>query len=219
MKTLTVDIETIAPDWSDEEKPFPPLPYHLPVVVGILESVDGAPRGVETYIIGQRYGTERAVLDGVFSRLATAGRLVTFNGRAFDLPVLTLRALHHGIDASATQSRAHRFPAHNKPLWHRDLLDLLTNYGAGTRFSLDALCSQTLDLPGKPPGVDGSKVGELYAKDPQLVADYCADDVLQTHIVYLQWLVTGEGLPEAKVQPAILESRRLLAKNREKFLT
>lgn len=214
MKTITFDIETIQPDWSDEEK-FAPLPYHKPVVISLLETENGDPHGVESYLVHPDHGEERAVLASVVERIAMADRLISFNGRSFDLPVIMLRAMAHGINTQHIQARAHRFEMYRKPLWHHDVLELATNFGAGQRFKLDALCAM-LDLPGKPMEIDGSKVGEAWEADPLLVAWYCEDDVLQTHLAYLYWQASGGGAKREKIDPVIATVRSMLAHHRSK---
>jgi predicted PolB exonuclease-like 3'-5' exonuclease len=110
--------------------------------------------------------------------------LVTYNGRSFDLPVLALRALRHGVAMSwYYQGRVrHRYSEEG----HLDLCDMLSDHGAARSMSLDAV-ARLIGLPGKV-GVDGSQVEGLYLTG-QLAAikSYCLADVAQTSLLFLRF--------------------------------
>ncbi len=105
---------------------FFPTSLHVPISIAvgnvnddhILESVEN--------LAAERYSEVELVRE--FWRRAEhfGGCLVTFNGRGFDLPVLELQALRHGISAPA------HFAQRPRPLrrsYHLDLQDFLTNRG------------------------------------------------------------------------------------------
>jgi hypothetical protein len=117
--------------------------------------------------------------------LEDADRIVTFNGRGFDIPVLQLRAMAARLDWRWWNKAEHRFPAYNKPLVHYDVMDQLSNYGAASGgLSLDACC-KSMGLPGKI-DVSGDSVADLYTKGQfPAIRQYCAEDVLQTWLLYL----------------------------------
>ena len=109
-------------------------------------------------------------------------QLITFNGHRFDLPVLRYRAMVNRVSAAGLQVR---------PYFHRfsedalDLCDALGSFSPGARVKLDEL-SKILGLPGKPEGVDGSRVEEMVlAGQNEEVARYCESDVLNTYRVWL----------------------------------
>ncbi|SRR5579875_636484 len=110
------------------------------------------------------------------------GCLVTFNGRAFDLPVLELQALRHGIAAPAHFARRQRWSVEH----HLDLQDFLTNHGDfRIRGGLDLLL-KSIGLPGKG-DVDGARVQELYeAGRMDEIHAYCRSDVIQTYFLFLR---------------------------------
>jgi len=58
--------------------------------------VDGARVTVRQYLLPD-YPQERALLRALSADLAASPRLVTYNGRAFDLPMLTARLTFHGL--------------------------------------------------------------------------------------------------------------------------
>jgi predicted PolB exonuclease-like 3'-5' exonuclease len=117
--------------------------------------------------------------------------LVTWNGRGFDLPVLTMRALKWGVpwgwyyDSEGTRYRY-------STSGHLDLMDFLSDYGASRQMKLDDV-SHLIGLPGKDAGdgFDGSQVAELVAQgrieaNRSKVQRYCLQDVLQTALVFLR---------------------------------
>lgn len=192
---LVLDIETVpdpalylAPDVAptgaaNVDKPFPPLHAHRPIVLGALW-LDEDYRFRRLGVIGEGKD-EREMLEDFSQFVARyAPDLVTYNGRSFDLPVLALRALRHGVAMSwYYQGRArHRFSEEG----HLDLCDMLSDHGAARSLSLDAV-ARLIGLPGKV-GVDGSQVEGLW-KTGQLgaIKNYCLADVAQTSLLFLRF--------------------------------
>jgi predicted PolB exonuclease-like 3'-5' exonuclease len=118
--------------------------------------------------------------------------LVSYNGRAFDLPVLELSAFRWGIAApdhfSDKFGRRHRFG-----VGHLDLADWLSNRGAATTAGGLNLLSKLLGKPGKM-HVTGADVWQLFQQGKiQEINDYCMYDVLDTYFVFLRTrILTGE---------------------------
>lgn len=128
----------------------------------------------------------------------TNARLVTFNGRGFDLPLMELAAFDHGCSArDYFNSTRNRFQGR-----HLDLMDWLSNFGAfRVTGGLNMLSVRAAG--GRPPGcgkldVSGDKVYEMYrAGQLQAINDYCMFDTLDTYFVFLRTRVmTGEFTPE-----------------------
>jgi 3'-5' exonuclease len=195
---LVLDIETI-PDGEVHTPPepppgmdkvFPPLFACKPVVIGVLwldENLASKKMGT----IGE--GKDEAGMLADFAEFMTKWRptLVTWNGRSFDLPVLTLRALRHGISYPwYYQDRDYRYRFSEGG--HLDLCDFLADYGAGRLTSL-AGAAKLIGLPGKD-GVDGSQVEGLYnAGRMEDLRHYCLSDVAQTAFVFLRYrLLIGQ---------------------------
>jgi predicted PolB exonuclease-like 3'-5' exonuclease len=202
---LVLDIETV-PDLAlylppeaalveGVARPFPPLHAHRPIVLGALW-LDDQYQFRRLGVIGDGKD-EREMLED-FSRFVERHQpdLVTYNGRSFDLPVLALRALRHGVAMSwYYQGRArHRYSEEG----HIDLCDMLTDHGAARSMSLDAI-ARLIGLPGKAAGgVDGSQVEGLYERG-QLgtIKSYCLADVAQTSLLFLRFrLLQGALAPE-----------------------
>src|SRR5262249_37869524 len=130
-------------------------------------------------------------------------KLVTFNGRGFDLPLLELAAFRYGCQARDYFQSSRNRPctacatcaqaAHVARGGHLDLFDWLTNLGT-VRLSggLDLL-SKLLGKPGKMT-VSGEQVYQLHVEGRlQEINDYCLFDTLDTYFVFLRTRVlTGE---------------------------
>lgn len=201
MRIITLDIETITLTWQEgvsgwNPDRFPPIPFHLPVVVCwmICDNLH-----LEEGVYRRDKGSESLMLADLALAISGCDRLVTFNGRGFDMPVLGMRAMACDVDWSFWENYRHRYPNYRKSLKHYDLCDQLSDYGAATRPSLDHVC-RTLGFGGKT-GLDGSKVAEVWASgDRKSIETYCRQDVFDTWLVYLCYLRSYHG---KNVQPAI----------------
>lgn len=194
---LVLDIETIL----DPELPLvdtgaaaterlPPPPHHQIVCIGVLW-FDRDFNVSRIGIIGEGKTEAGALWD--FARFVEDKQptLVTYNGRAFDLPVLATRCLRHGVPfRHYYQSRdlRYRFSAEG----HLDLMDYVADYGAARNARLDVM-AKLCGMPGKL-GVDGKDVGPLVHEGRlDEVRNYCLCDVVQTAGVFLRLqLVRGE---------------------------
>lgn len=186
-----LDIETV-PDLSlwrkpdvplGTEPPFPPTYAHQIVVLGCMW-LGSDYRMRKLGVVGKGPG-ERAILED-FSQFVDRHRphLVTFNGRAFDLPVLALRSLRSGVPMRWYYERGLRYRYSESG--HIDLCDWLADHGAARSSSLDAL-ARLIGLPGKV-GVDGSQIEGLYqAGQLETIRDYCLADVAQTALLFLRF--------------------------------
>ncbi|RMF84858.1 MAG: hypothetical protein D6739_05345 [Nitrospirae bacterium] len=126
-------------------------------------------------------------------------RLVSWNGRGFDLPVLRYRAMHHGLSAAALFRAGDRwanYTARYSLDWHCDLLEATSDFGAAARCRMDEVAA-LVGAPGKT-GVAGGDVEALHrAGDRGAIRRYCETDVVNTYLIYLRWaLLTGETDPE-----------------------
>jgi hypothetical protein len=86
-----------------------------------------------------------------------------------------------------------------------DLCDVLGSYVPGVKVKLDEV-TKILGLPGKPSGIDGSRVEEMVlAGQIEEVARYCESDVLNTYRVWLVYelfrgAITAKELDWSEVQ-------------------
>ncbi len=189
---LVLDIETVPdpelytpPDLAaGQAAPFPPLYAHRPIVLGVLW-LDEAYSFLRLGVIGEDKDEPGMLND--FSQFAEQYRphLVTYNGRSFDLPVIALRCLRHGVPLRFFfQDKDYRYRFSDAG--HIDLYDFLSEHGACKIGSLDAV-ARVIGLPGKV-GVDGSQVEGLYnAGQIDLIKNYCLSDVAQTAFLFLRY--------------------------------
>lgn len=115
-------------------------------------------------------------------------KLVTFNGRGFDMPLLELAAFRYGLSGrDYFQTNRNRFNG------HVDLLDWLTNFGACRLAGGLNLLAKLIGKPGKM-DVDGAQVWQMYQDERyQDINDYCMFDTLDTYFVFLRTRVmTGD---------------------------
>jgi predicted PolB exonuclease-like 3'-5' exonuclease len=165
---------------------FPKLPLHSIACIGALVAARG-PEGWIVEALGAPHIGDRSepeLIAAFVNRIdELQPRLVTFNGSGFDLPVLRYRAMMHSIPAPGLRKR---------PYFNRytedavDLCDVLASHGASRKLKLDEL-AKVFGLPGKPEGIDGSRV-EGYVRTGRIreVADYCETDVVSTYRLWLR---------------------------------
>jgi predicted PolB exonuclease-like 3'-5' exonuclease len=182
---------------TDGKNSFLRQPFHKVVAISFLEA-DIATQGTqESYTLtelrsGGKEGSDEAeLIKGFFQYLEKRKpRLVSFNGRTFDLPVLKYRAMHHGVQAGWLYHSGDKWNNYMQRYslnWHCDLLEALSDFGASARIRLNEVCS-ILGFPGKF-GPDGSKVQEMYdAGNIAGIRHYCETDVLNTYLVYLRFM-------------------------------
>lgn len=119
--------------------------------------------------------------------------LVSWNGSGFDLPVLTYRALKHGVQAAqfwetGDHDNAYRWNnyVNRYHARHTDLMDVLSFYQGRARASL-ADMAILLGLPGKL-GFSGAQVWDAWRNGEAVaVRRYCETDVLNTYLVFLRY--------------------------------
>lgn len=122
---------------------------------------------------------EAQVLDLARLAIAKASALVTFNGRAFDIPLLIHRMRINDIDVPSLLMRA----IEQKPWesgYHQDLASILSFGGATQRYSLRAYAI-AYGLGDPKQDGDGAGVYDLVqARDGRRVCEYAAGDVRTT---------------------------------------
>lgn len=140
---------------------------------------------------------EAAVLTAFWRAAARFDRVVTFNGRSFDVPFLYLRSAVLDLPISRKDWLGYRFQS--EP--HCDLADQLTFYGvsgrdgAARRFNLDFYCRVFGIESPKRQGVTGMDVERMMAEGRyREIAEYCARDVEATAQLYRIWQKRLNGI-------------------------
>ena len=104
-----------------------------------------------------------------------APRVVTWNGKGFDLPVLRARAMMYGISAQSWYQRGTKWDNYMQrfaPDWHCDLMEQLSDYRACASMSLDDV-ALVLGLPGKIGG-HGSEVEAMVTRGELINRAVCS---------------------------------------------
>lgn len=168
---------------------FLPLPYHKIVCICAVLATEFGDFIKVDKMPGEN---EKELIENFFNMInKSKPRLVSFNGKGFDLPVLVLRAMKYGLDASSYLDDKDKWNnykskfAENK---HCDLLESLSGFGnRGMR--LDLLCKM-MDFPGKY-DVSGDQVSRLFYENKlEKIEEYCESDVLNTYLLFLQYELT-----------------------------
>lgn len=179
---------------TDGKNAFPRQPLWKVAAISFLEANIHRDAGEEYYELvrlesGQSE-TEKGLVEGFFKYFNnTTPRLVSYNGRGFDLPVLKYRAMKYGVQATALHDKSNKWDNYSSRYsadFHCDLIEQLSDYGASAKCKMNEVCS-ILGYPGKF-GVDGSKVSDMYdAGDMAGIRHYCEADVLNTYLLYLRF--------------------------------
>jgi hypothetical protein len=195
-----------------EERLFIPVAFQVPVAVGVarvaedlsileLKSLD-APGFDPRSLVAQFWrGVE------YYNRSV----LVDFNGRGFDLPLLTLAAFRFGVECPRYFNDPDRFGFRYRfTSRHIDLMEWITEYGAFRVTGGLNLLAKMLGKPGKM-GTSGADVESLYSQGKvEEINDYCLHDVLDTYFVFLRTRVLTGELPLAREQELVARTREWL---------
>ncbi|MCA9080421.1 MAG: 3'-5' exonuclease [Planctomycetaceae bacterium] len=148
-------------------------------------------------------------------------RLVTFNGRGYDVPVMELAAFRYGysipewfnVSAPSYEQSRNRYNISA----HIDLYDLFSNFNALRMTGGLNLLANLIGKPGKM-DVDGSQVQDLFdAGELQQINDYCRGDVLDTYFVFLRSRVLLGHLTLAEEQGIVEETKQWLEERQAEF--
>lgn len=120
-------------------------------------------------------------------------RLISFNGRGFDLPMLMVRAMKYNLscptyfDTSGNgMDKWTNYRSRYDGIFHLDLCDHMGEFGNVRGLSLDALC-KSLNIPGKY-DTHGDDVYRLYiAGEQEKIEEYCESDTLNTYWLFLKY--------------------------------
>jgi hypothetical protein len=202
---------------SREGSDFLPVTYQIPVAVCVVRvgtdftlqriACLGAPDFHPATIVRQFWrGVEHY----------SHAKLVTFNGRGFDLPLMELAAYDHRLMAPQHFAR-NRNRFHGQ---HIDLMDWLGNYGA---FRLSGGLNLLAVRGEVPPGcgkldVAGHLVYEMFREGKrQEINDYCLFDTLDTYFVFLRTRVLLGEFDARHEDRLFARARTWLADATERF--
>lgn len=194
-----VSQKALAAQKDENGSEFLPLPFHkiISICAVICDEFGGFIK------VNKIEGaSEREMISNFFAFInKSEPKLVSFNGKNFDMPVLVLRALKYNIKANAyldtISDKWNNYKSRYNEQKHCDLFESL---GAWRGVRLDTICAMA-GLPGKY-DIHGGQVMELFYKGEfEKIHEYCESDVLNTYMLFLKYeLIKGNLTQEDYVQ-------------------
>ncbi|MFH1572659.1 MAG: ribonuclease H-like domain-containing protein [Acidobacteriota bacterium] len=206
-------------DKSAQRSDFFPIPFHIPIAVATMHT-DDKYRIQSLGCLGIDRFSEEELVVRFWQQFEGAGTLISFNGRGFDLPVLEARALKHGLSlpryfGTNLSSRSTYRGSRYSDIYHVDLCDFLSNFGAvNRRGSLNAI-ARLIGLPGKYT-IAGEDVEYLYRQGRlKEINQYCTTDVIQTYLLFLRVELLRGKLDRSGYDEAVQAARADLQQRAE----
>lgn len=193
---------------------FIPVSFQVPVGVCVLRVGSDFTLQAITCLDAPHFRPREIVKKFWLGISCYKAKLVTFNGRSFDMPLLELAAFRYGYTArDYCQNSRNRF---NGPI---DLMDWMTNFGAYRMNGGLDLLAKLLGKPGKM-GVAGDQVYQMYLDGKfQEINDYCLCDTLDTYFVFLRTrVITGDIGPDQETE-LVAKAKALLEAKTGEFPT
>ncbi len=159
---------------------MPPMFHKIVSWVGLWIENNGEPRNKVSW----SGDNEKEGLQKLFDALLIYKDfgLIHHNGKGFDLPVITYRAMKYGLQIPVrlnTHDIKYRFSKVNV-----DLMDEFSNYGASMGPKLKHL-GLLIDVPFKQTA-EGNAVYDMYkAGNIDQIEHYCYEDVMATYLIWL----------------------------------
>jgi predicted PolB exonuclease-like 3'-5' exonuclease len=179
---------------------FLPISFHVSVVISaVIADENGNFQKVNSIV----KDTEKEILKTFLGFIDRHNpKLITFNGRGFDIPMIMTRAMKYNFSCPAyfnqndtlkNKTKWDNYRARYSDKFHIDLMDTISEFGAVRGLNLDTLCSMS-GLPGKF-DVHGDQVTDLYFNNEMdQIAQYCESDVLNTYWLYLKYQILNGNL-------------------------
>jgi len=208
---------------TDGKNSFFRQPFWKVVCVSYLEcAISYGPEGESYSIISVKSGGaensgEKEIISAMFNYLnKERPRLVSFNGRTFDLPVLKYRSMLHKIPAPWFYRTGTKWSSYGNRYsldWHCDLLDAVSDFGASARVKMSEVAS-LLGISCKL-DVDGSEVATLYNKGKiKQIRQYCEQDCLCTFLIYLYFSLHQSRISQLSFDKSLESLENYIAKQK-----
>lgn len=195
--------EQVEKSWNKSD--FIPVSFQVPVAVCVLRV--GADLSLQALkcLDAPHFRPREIVNQFWFGISCYKAKLVTFNGRCFDMPLLEMAAFRYGFAAPTyCQNSRNRF---NGPI---DLMDWMTNFGAYRMAGGLDLLAKLLGKPGKME-TSGDQVYQMYLDGKlQEINDYCLCDTLDTYFVFLRTRVFTGDIPPDREAELVADAKDLL---------
>jgi len=192
---------------------FLPIPFHKVVTISaVIGDEFGNFKKVGTF-----KGSEEEIIRDFFKYIDTKKpKLISFNGRNFDLPMLMIRALKYNFSIPAYFDNTNKWENYRSRYsenFHIDLIEVLGSYGAVKGLKLDVVASMA-GLPGKF-DVHGDEVYKLYFDgELKAIEEYCESDVLNTYWLWLKYELLKGNILKSDYYSIINEMSKKLEDNK-----
>jgi predicted PolB exonuclease-like 3'-5' exonuclease len=190
---------------------FLPVSFQVPVALCVARVATDF-RLLALQCLDDQNGRPEEITKGFWKGLAhyKRARLVSFNGRGFDVPLMEMAAFRYGVAAPLHFAGGKGGARNRYGEQHLDLYDFITNFGACRMAGGLNLLAKLLGKPGKW-DTTGDQVYELYRQNqlPTINA-YCSYDVLDTYFVFLRTRVLTGELPFDREQEIVQETKAWL---------
>jgi len=193
LNDLNVSLKAMEDYEAKKGTSFLPIPYHKVVAISAVIADDYGKFIKVNSIEGKN---EKEMIENFLRFIDKHNpKLVSFNGRGFDIPMLFVRALKYNLSCPAyfeqdnqmlNKTKWENYRSRYSEQFHIDLLEVLGHFGAVRNLNLDTLCLMA-GIPGKF-DVSGDMVLELFYKNEiEKIKEYCESDVLNTYFLYLKY--------------------------------
>ncbi len=190
---------------------FLPVPYHKVVAISAVIADDFGNFKKVNSIDGEN---EKEMIENFLNFIDRHNpKLISFNGRGFDIPMLFIRALKYNLSCPAyfeqdnqmlNKTKWENYRSRYSEQFHIDLLEVFGHYGAVRNLKLDTICTMA-GVPGKF-DVSGDMVLELYYKgEIKKIKEYCESDVLNTYILFLKYEILKGNLTQEDYKAILLQ--------------
>lgn len=181
---------------TEGRNPFPRHPFHQVVAISYAHLIRERGEEGEEFVLkrvgsgGEVKSSERELIQGFFQLIEMrAPQLVSYNGRGFDIPVLKYRAMVHELSCPRWFKEGSRYDSYDarfSHVYHLDLLEVFSDFGASSRCTLEEIAA-VLSIPAKLVS-HGADVQDLYErKQLEHIRNYCETDVCATLLMFLRW--------------------------------
>lgn len=186
---------------------FPPLNMHKVIAISLLK-VSGEETMMKTFSIDDQ--SEDEILRSLHAEMQNdVSKLISWNGLAFDAPVILIRSMIHELISSEL------FISSSK---HLDLKNEIS-FGQTEKIQGLGMLSKQMGSPGKPLD-SGKMVWELYLENAfSEITQYCESDVINTYLIYLSYQVSTQMIDNNQKQLKLKELIEFIQKYNPNHMT
>jgi 3'-5' exonuclease len=196
--------------WNNSD--FIPVTFQVPVGVCVLRVGSDFSLQTFAYLDAPQFRPREIVSKFWYAVSWYKAKLVTFNGRGFDIPLMELAAYRYGFCLKDHYLDRNRYKGS-----HVDLQEFLTNFGAYRLNGGINLLAKLLGLPGKM-DVKGDQVYQMYREGKyQEINDYCLCDTLDTYFVFLRTRILTGDITAEQEKELIAKAKELLESKTGEF--